>query len=185
RADAPALRPLNLIVRVTDRVATLQGPVPTRELARRALQTLRKLPELREVRDRMMVQFEDDPGQLLSAPVAAPKAVPGFPLWADQPPPAPAPEPKKTEVAPAGVWKPVLSAPPGATLGVALRRSTTTQPGLMGAVSRPKDAAGPPAAEPPDGAAISSAVQSLIQAEERYRRLRYEVKQGRVYLSGA
>src|SRR5262249_9560844 len=65
-ADDPALRPLNLIVRVTDRVATLQGPVPTRELARRALQTLRKLPELREVRDRMMVQFEDDPGQLLS-----------------------------------------------------------------------------------------------------------------------
>ena len=47
-------------------------------------------------------------------------------------------------------------------------------------MSRPKEIA----TEPADAAAVSGAVQALVQSEERYRRVRYEVKQGKVYLSG-
>src|SRR5207302_9161168 len=48
-------------------------------------------------------------------------------------------------------------------------------------VSRAKP---PKPVEPADGPAIGNAVQGLILADERFRRVRYEVKQGKVYLSG-
>jgi len=182
------LRPLNLVVRVTDRVATLSGPVPSRELARRAVDTATKVPELREVRDKMLVQFEDT-GLIL--PLALPLTTPTVtPPGLVRPPPAPAapsiPEPKKTQNATAAVWLPVNPEPPKRPLlGVALLPAiTTTQPGVTEAVSRPRDQASAKPATLPDAASISSAVQNLIQGGERYRRLRFEVKQDKVFLSG-
>jgi hypothetical protein len=157
-AGDPALGPLNLIVRVQDRVATLSGPVPTRELAQRAVQTLQKLPELREVRNQLLVQFADD-GLLLPWPVKVTPKVP---------PPEPAKAP------PEGVWKPVF---PSDRVDVFKKGKDA---GVTGTVSQTKDKP----TEPPDAAAVSSAVQGLILGEEKYRRVRYEVKQGKVYLSG-
>jgi hypothetical protein len=52
--------PLNLGVRVRRRVAVLWGPVPSAELARRAVALLEGLPDLVEVRDELTVQPVDE-----------------------------------------------------------------------------------------------------------------------------
>jgi hypothetical protein len=177
------LAELNLVVRVKDRVATLQGPVPTRDLGERAVTVLKKLPELRAVRNELTVQFED---QLLlpRPPAVLPEVSP--PPREQKPAPAPPQQPlPKTETPTTAAWKPVHPQEPvkPALHGVALLPSITMTP-AAGTVSRPKDAGPAQPADPPDAAAISSAVQSLIQGDERYRRLRYEVKQGKIYLGG-
>src|SRR5437588_4982271 len=69
----PKLAPLCLGVRVRNRVATLTGPVPTRELARHAVNVLRLMPELSDVRDQLIVQFEQP---LVLPPTATPAATP-------------------------------------------------------------------------------------------------------------
>ena len=180
-AKDPRLQPLNLIVRVKDRVATLSGPVPSRELAQRAMETAKKLTELREVQDKMLVQFEDA-GLLLPVPVKTQTVVP--PGMMRPPPasiPASVPEPKKVVIPTSGVWLPVngdLQKPP---VGVALLPWATAQQGVTEAVSRPMDSG----SVVPSNSSIASAVQSLLQADERYRRVRFELKEGKVYFSGA
>jgi osmotically-inducible protein OsmY len=166
------LRPLNLGFKVRDRVVILWGPVPTRELAERAVVVVKKLPEIGEVQNQLMVQYPEA------------TVYPQLPL-------VPGPAPRKTDVpTPPGperltppavdlVWQPV-NPPAPALPSVAFLPSLTSQPGLTGTVSRPRDKL----TESPDAAAISGAVQSLIQGEERYRRVRYEVKQGQVFLGG-
>src|ERR1700722_16009528 len=54
------LAPLNLGVKVQGRVAILWGPVPTRELAERAVLVVKKLPEIGEVQNQLMVQYRDE-----------------------------------------------------------------------------------------------------------------------------
>jgi osmotically-inducible protein OsmY len=185
-AQDSRLQPLNLIVRVKDRVATLSGPVPSRELARRALDVARKMPELREVRDKMSVQSEDA-GQMLPRPLKMPGITPpGMMLPPFAPAPPNVPEPKNAQHVAVGVWLPVHPEPdPRPLHGVALLPWITPQPSLNEAMSRPKDTSLAKATDQPDAAAVSSAVQSVIEGEERFRRLRFEVKQGKVYLSGS
>lgn len=177
----PQLGALNLGVRVRGRVATLWGPIPTRDLADRAVATLKKLPELREVRDHTFVQFDE----------LRPKAPVGLPPTQEVAPPpvTPKTEPATAKAEPAGpqvaIWRPVLpeveSKPLPNRPSVALLPSLVG-PGSMDVVSRAKDKG--PTLEPLDAAAIGSAVQSLVQSEARFRRVRYEVKQSKVYLSG-
>jgi hypothetical protein len=72
----PALGPLNLGVKVRDRVAVLWGPVPSQEVRRRALQVLRTVPDLLDVRDESHLDAPDD-----LAPEFLPEfapAAPGF-----------------------------------------------------------------------------------------------------------
>jgi osmotically-inducible protein OsmY len=183
-ANDPRLQPLNLVVRVNDRVATLSGPVPSRELARRALDTARKVTELRGVQDKMMVQFEDA-GLLL--PLAL-KTSPAMPPAIGKPStnvPTMTPDPNNPSALLTGVWIPVNPQPPQRpTIGVALLPWTSTQPGATGAVSLAKE---PPTTNPAglnDAAAASNAVHNLLQGQERFRRLRFEIRQGKVYLSG-
>src|SRR3712207_6613159 len=57
-AEDAALRPLNLGVSVKNRVATLWGPVPKAELGRQAESRLRKMIELRDVRNELDVTPE-------------------------------------------------------------------------------------------------------------------------------
>ncbi|HYV36113.1 MAG TPA: BON domain-containing protein, partial [Gemmataceae bacterium] len=182
------LESLNLIVRVKDRVATLSGPVPTRDLARRALETAKKVPDLIEVRDKMTVQFEDM-GKPLPLPTLS--TYPG-PAQIVQPPPAAVPPiivpaAGNSQATPMGGWIPIktpMATQQGPAVELLPHKVAQPGPGAGEPVSRPKpDPTGKPA-EPLDAAAISSAVQSLVQGDERYRRLRYEVKQGQVYLSG-
>src|SRR5205823_4800377 len=76
-----ALGPLNLGVRVRDRVAVLWGPVPSTEMARRAVELLQGLPDLVEVRNELHVEPRDE------QPVAPPRRPERLPDVA----PAPAP----------------------------------------------------------------------------------------------
>jgi hypothetical protein len=77
------LGPLNLGVRVKDRVVHLWGPVPSLDLMFRAVQLLQRVPDFLEVRNQLHVETPDDtPAQLLPAFVppasSPPTAVPGF-----------------------------------------------------------------------------------------------------------
>lgn len=164
----PQLAPLNLGVRVRNRVATLTGPVPTRALAQRAVDVLKRLPELSEVRDSLLVQFEDGP--VLPPAVALPKVDP--PAIVKQ---TPKDDPPTTQ--PPLAWKPVLAAEPEG-LKPSVHLLPSLGQGTAGMVSRAKNT------DPPDAAAIGSAVHALVQSEDRFRRVRYEVKQSNVYLSG-
>ena len=166
------LRPLNIGVKVRDRVAILWGPVPTRDLAERAVAVVKKLPEIGEVQNQLMVQYGEE---TVYPPMPL---VPGSAPRKNDLPPRPPPESLAPPVVDL-VWQPVNPEAP-ATPSVALLPSLTSQPGRTGTVSRPRDKL----TEAPDAAAISGAVQSLIQGEERYRRVRYEVRQGQVFLGG-
>jgi hypothetical protein len=157
----PKLGPLNLCVKVRDRVATLWGPVPSRELADRAVSALRKLPEIATVRNQMMVQLPED------------TVYPPMQLMPPRPVPVPLTEPNEKLA-----WQPVLPETPKPA-----PKSVAMSPPLTAPVSRAKDIVSP--ADPPDAAAVSGAVQSLIQSDDRFARIRYEVKQGKVYLGGA
>jgi hypothetical protein len=80
------LGPLNLGVKVHNRVATLWGPVRTPEIARRAVEVLRQLPDLIDVRDELKV--ESDPKRPLFLPEIAPERLrlPLLPLPQPGPP---------------------------------------------------------------------------------------------------
>jgi hypothetical protein len=70
--DDARLGPLNLGVHVTNRIAVLWGPVPSRELSLRAEQRLGTMFELVEVRNRMTIDPDGD-------------ALPPAPLSPDRP----------------------------------------------------------------------------------------------------
>jgi osmotically-inducible protein OsmY len=155
------LAKLGLLVKVRKHVATVTGTVPSRELAQRAVNCLNKLPELIAVRDAIHVEGEE-----VVPPILVQQKKP--PLWSgtltDH-----SNEPRKVVV-----WVP---------LG---QKSVAMSPALnpVEAVSRSKDASTKKPSEPADAAAIVSAVKNLMVGEERYRRLRFEVKQNKVYLTG-
>jgi hypothetical protein len=101
--EDPLLAPLNVGVKVTNRVAVLWGPIPSTQLALRAEQRLRIMFELAEVRNRLTVEPTDD---------VAPAGSPDMPRFlpddlppADSPAPRLAPNPK-TGVALAGIVMP-------------------------------------------------------------------------------
>ena len=54
------LAPLNLGVKVRNRVAVLWGPIPSLELARRAVEVLKALPELVAVQSELEIVPDDD-----------------------------------------------------------------------------------------------------------------------------
>jgi hypothetical protein len=185
-AKDPRLQPLNLIVRVKDRVATLSGPVPSRELAQRALATAKKVPEFREIRDNMLVQFEDS-GLLLPLPVAT-KALttPGMPEPSVPTAPALVIDAKKNQTQAVGMWVPVGPEPaPRHAPDSAVLPATSPQTGVTEAVSRSRDTASTVPTAMPKSPPMGAAVQNLILGEDRFRKMRYELKENKVYLSGA
>jgi hypothetical protein len=73
------LAPLNLGVRVHNRVAVLWGPVPSVDLMQRAVQVLRNVPELLEVRNELHVEPGEMPPPLfLPERTSSPAVLPGF-----------------------------------------------------------------------------------------------------------
>ncbi len=102
----PELGPLNLGVRIRNRVATLWGPVPTAELSFKAELCVRGVFELREVRNELCVSGVNLPARAAGLPppafLPAPPApaLPGLPA-VTVPPPLPVP------VAPAVLAPPV------------------------------------------------------------------------------
>jgi hypothetical protein len=96
------LGPLNLGVKVRNRVAILWGPVPSAELAVRAEARLRGMIELIDVRNELLV-IPDDPRE------ATPTPFPG--LRPERAPPSlPGPRPF-LRVGPRRDWQAALSAP--------------------------------------------------------------------------
>jgi osmotically-inducible protein OsmY len=178
----PRLAPLNLVVKVHDHVATLWGPVPTRELAERAVAIVKKLPVIGTVHNQMMIQYRDE--TVMPPMPLVPALPPGRPpAKKETRPPAPVEPlgPPMVEL----VWRPATQETPAKSAApvqsVHLLPPITSQASLTGTVSRPKEFS---PTEPADTAAVSNAVQSLILGEERYRRVRYEVKEGKVFLGG-
>jgi len=165
----PKVAPLCLGVRVRNRVATLTGPVPTRELAQHAVSILRQMPELSDVRSHLIVQFEQvtvlPPPALAVPPVQDKQPRQQVVLWFPV-----RPEMGETQ----DTLKPGLPPSPSPS-------PPATPLPIADTVSRAKP---PKPGEPADGPAIGNAVQGLILADERFRRVRYEVKRGKVYLSG-
>jgi osmotically-inducible protein OsmY len=187
----PELARLNLGVRVHNGVAVLWGPVPSAELARRAVERLQGLPELSGVRNDL---FPDPWPDALDTAAAAPSLrVPGQP--------AALPDDERV--------------PGRQSPGEAAHRPARTTPALptprtaAGAVSTPTArGAAPPredetltaipairipvpsSANPSAGAAapsggIEQAVRQLQQGQERFRRVRVAFEGDRVFLSGA
>jgi hypothetical protein len=171
--DDQVLTQLHLIVKVRNRVATVAGTVPTREFAQRAVDCLKKLPDLVEVRDAMRVDKEDGV-TLAPLPIRKDRVIHSSGTLAKLPA-----EAKKKETAPAtAVWKPVPADKPLENIAQLPAISA------IGPVPHPKGLLTKQPPEPPDAAAIISAVKNLMVRDERFRGLRFEVKQNSVYLSG-
>jgi len=85
----PRLAGLNVGVKVHDRVAVLWGTVPTLDLARRAEDLLRALPEFRIVRSELEIDSFETPGNVVEPPTHLPE--PREPRETPKGPPVPAP----------------------------------------------------------------------------------------------
>jgi hypothetical protein len=178
----PVLAPLDLGVTVREGVATLWGPVPSRELGERAAALLRRLPELSAVHNEL---FVDPFADLLAHGNGMTRPRP--PHWTTsrlegvrQPPPPPPGE--NTHVAaaptlalPAPAWVPVPAparAPPSAAPKGP--ESPVVFPGIR-----------VPAPATTSSSGIEAAVEKLRRGQERFRRVRALVQGDRVFLSGA
>jgi hypothetical protein len=176
----PELAPLDLGVSVRKGVATLYGPVPSRELGEHAAALLRRLPELSGVRNQLYVETSADRPPPKDA-VARPRPL----LWTASRPegkrrpaplvpveslPAPATLP---QAAPAPAWIPVPS-PAGTPPTVVAKKLEPPVAVLAPRVPAP--------ATPP---AILAAAEKLRSGQERFRRVRVEVRGDRVLLSGS
>jgi osmotically-inducible protein OsmY len=180
-----SLAPLNLGVRVQKHVAVLWGPVPSADLGRRAVEVLKQLPELMEVRNELHVQPSEEPPTAVS-PLPVPPAERPLPLQ-DRP-----------------------TRPPTASAGVLTRHTpkTDTPKGNPEPPSPPAKASW----VPPDQAAFApkenlilpaidipnpstsgnlargewliEAVSRLLRSDSRYQDLRPEVRGKVVHLKG-
>jgi hypothetical protein len=174
-----SLAPLNLGVRVQKHVAVLWGPVPRADLGRRAVEVLKQLPELIEVRNELHVEPPQEP----------PATVPAVPV-----PPAQRPLPLQDGP----------PRPPAASAGVLTRHTPRTVPEPPSppawkppdqAAFAPRENAGLvlPAIEVPNpsthreldrGEWLIEAVTRLLRSDPRYRDLRPEVRGKVVHLRG-
>jgi hypothetical protein len=178
-----ALAPLNLGVRVHNRVATLWGPVPSAELMDRAGRVLRKVPELLDVKNELHVEPQDAPPpqylpERLEAAPPTPTTLPGF-IPGDE------------------GWRPTVGRGPGDLRAFASpAESIRIRPALAGVPDRIGDEAVLPAIrvprpDSPPGAATAAAPSALEVAvarlragDDRFQRLRADVLGGQVRLSG-
>jgi hypothetical protein len=174
----PLLAPLNLGVRVHNHVAVLWGPVPSPELAGRALDLLKQVPELIEVRNELHVQTAEN------ATAAVPPVPPPLrPLALQNGPRSPAPSTgiltghsilfPQGSPSPAAhpEWRPPdqeAFAPAGPLL-----------PAIV--IPRPKAAE---TLEIDKGDWLIEAVTQIQRSEPRFRQLRVEVRGRTVRLDG-
>jgi hypothetical protein len=175
--DDPLLRPHNLGVRVRDRVAVLWGPSPSKELGERAAAVLRKLPQLREVRNELFLDPWSDPAAPLP-PARPPAQQPPQQQPPPQQPPPPAvfagqTRPRPDSGKPPLEWIPVKQSPPKAA----------DPPVQLEKPSLQKEAPKPPS-PPAPVQDITEAVRRLQRGDERYRRVTFAVEGHAVYLSG-
>jgi hypothetical protein len=160
QADA-SLEPLHLGVRVGDGVATLWGPVPTVEDARRAVKVLGAVSGIAAVRSELRLE-KGQPNDLLALPV-------------------PEDPPTRTDAA--------SPDPVSGSLGTLTRRNPANSPpaprGPPPAVALMPPVTTAPAAPPrlaPAAPSPAETVEALRDSERRFRRIRTEVQGGTVFL---
>jgi hypothetical protein len=156
------LAAFNLGVEVKDRSARLFGTLPTAELNRRAVEILRKLPELRDVRSEVAIDPERKPATEPSSPSH---------FLPEQPTPSP--------VSPASLTKGPAKREP-------VRLAWQFAPGMA-----PREAGiaeAPPAhSQLPVLAAdlsLDQAIHVICRGEKRFAGLRHELRGRVVYLNG-
>jgi osmotically-inducible protein OsmY len=176
---------LNLGVTVRDRVATLWGAARSADLARRAVERLRQVPGLTEVRSEMKAEAAEDALLESFAQLARPRPA------AEPPAPPASPGPAAlTSQASDPSWKPRVSpdgeveAPPpeGGAPGLILPPVALPRPPLGGA-SEPPAVLLPPAPRA-TSENLTRAIDALRRGDERFRRVRSEVRDGVVHLGG-
>lgn len=205
----PALREVNLIVSVVDRVAVIGGPVGSVELGKRAEAVVRAIPGIADVKNRCFVQDKPDP---LMKAVADRIATGPRPLVAELPPvvsplrPAVTSEatPRRTDTAFAALTPPApvlpVAAPvvPAETVVVASRppvlSAAPTDGGFLGAPgsSRPgvlttgssTPLAAPAATFPARPTDVLASANAIRKADARYAALTTELKDGTVVIGG-
>jgi hypothetical protein len=165
------LAPLNLGVRVHNRVATLWGPVPSLELMEKAVRLLRNVPDILDVRNELHVEVPEEPApQFLPdrLPPPSPASLPGF-SRADE------------------NWRGTFSALSTESKRPGYPSQATAQawPAPAGPVL-PAIRVPAPGSNGRAGKAVSAdeAVGRLLRADERFRGLRAEVRGQQVHLSG-
>jgi BON domain len=166
----PELGPMNIGVIVENRVATLWGPVPAPEFALRAVQCLRPMIDLAEIRNELFVS--DDPDLRPSPPLKIEKK-PEL-----QPELLPPTLPKEGRL------------PPGAP-GMLTRHEVASnkQKATLPVLGLPR------LDEPPSPAVVAveleadrelaEAVRKVLQSQANYRDVQFAVREGRVYLRAA
>jgi BON domain len=175
--EDPALAPLHLGVRVRNGVAILFGPVPSPELARRAVGRLHDLPALTGVRNEL---FPDPWGEVpFTAGVGPTPRLPGRATSRSDDERWPGPQPPG-EASPWTASAPsARSAPRSGDEGT----PTAIPPIAIPVPAPPSASSTPRAADQPEG--VEEAARRLQQGEERFRRVRVAVQGSRVILSGA
>ena len=184
------LAPLNLGVSVRDHVATLWGPVPSPDLARRAEERVRQVQGIGEVINQLHVEPPDGPpGDLpRNPPLAQQPPRDEFPVQEQPTPLVGRPEehgPVSSQLAGgrgqgARKGQVVSGNPPPAEDPSVPVMPSIALPTPSAAGDREPAAAAPPV--PPTDPA--QAIDRLRQGDERYRRVRPEVDGGTVRLRG-
>jgi osmotically-inducible protein OsmY len=155
----PALAAYNIGVIVQDRTATLWGPVPSAEVAFRAELCLRGMPELREVRNDLMVheaiQPIRGPVNLEPAPGNAPRVLP--------------------ELLPPELPREVRT-PMGAP-AVLTGMSSAEKPSAPQAKVKPANASHASGSQN-----LTAEIASLLLSNNRFQPVQFVVEDGRVYL---
>ncbi len=160
------LAPLNLGVCVHDHVAVLWGPVPSLALRRRAVDVLKQLPELMEVRDELHVE-----SHMEAAAAIAPVPPPRLP---------PLPDRSRTPAPSAG--RLMKHNPPSPVGNLEWRPADENEPLLPAiAIPRPSPAA---ADDIGRGDWLIESVTRVQRSESRFRELRVEVRGKTVHLAG-
>jgi hypothetical protein len=192
------LAPLQIGVRVENRVATLWGPVPSADLVKHAVACLRELPELRAVRSELHVELPENP---LAAP--RPTHRPAMPSRHADPPepltqfsqpfkgfgpfrPVLQPDPTPPETPPTPTLKPPRSAFDESE-GIVLPMIRIPMPAR--AIMVPEKpvlpaTASAPSVDTPSRAPLETMVQKLQQSDLCYLRVQATVHSGIVTLNG-
>ena len=161
-ADDAELGPANLGVRVQDNVAVLWGPVPSAELKRRAVEVVKTVKGVFEVKDAEV--YVAAAGDVVEAPPLAISGPPEKPTHTEAAsPPEPASEPAGALTA-----RPVVDPPPAIVLGPPLPLGEETPAQTVSSTP------------PVEG--LAAAVEQARRAEDRYRQIAFRVEGGVVVL---
>ncbi len=178
----------HLIVSVRKGVVTLRGPLPTKALVQRAVECARRVPEVRDVRNECHLgapprpRIDSPPPQPVKP---APEPPPDLTVKRDTAPMTWVPwSPDALKLEPSRLRERPRT--PAATVTVTLLPVIqigvpAPTPSVMQPVSRVNPLAPPPEDETD---VLIAQVQRLTRADDRYRRLRFDVRDGVVSISG-